>query len=111
MTITQTVTIPENHKLVIDVPREVPAGPVVLAFTPAEERKYELPDEDGLNYEGDCPICAKYSDPKTGALIPNAETIASFEEGKAMKRGEIPAKRFHSFEDMWADLMRDDPDD
>ena len=26
MTITQTVDIPESHKLTIDVPREVPAG-------------------------------------------------------------------------------------
>jgi len=34
MTITQTVTIPANHRLVIDVPREVPEGPVVLTFSP-----------------------------------------------------------------------------
>jgi len=34
MTITKTVEIPENHKLVIDVPREVPAGitNVVIQF-------------------------------------------------------------------------------
>ena len=35
MTITQTVDIPDSHKLTIDVPREVPAGPVILTFTPA----------------------------------------------------------------------------
>jgi len=35
MTITQTVEIPANHRLVIDVPREVPTGRTVLAFTPA----------------------------------------------------------------------------
>ena len=35
MTITQTVEIPDNHRLIIDVPREVPAGPVILTFTPA----------------------------------------------------------------------------
>jgi len=35
MSITQTVEIPVNHRLTIDVPREVPAGPVVLTFTPA----------------------------------------------------------------------------
>ncbi|MCL1812557.1 MAG: hypothetical protein FWG29_03440 [Treponema sp.] len=34
MTITQTVDIPESHRLTIDVPREIPAGPVVLAFMP-----------------------------------------------------------------------------
>ena len=34
MTITQTVDIPANHKLVIDVPREVPTGVtnVVIQF-------------------------------------------------------------------------------
>jgi hypothetical protein len=34
MTVTQTVEIPDSHRLTIDVPREVPAGPVVLTFTP-----------------------------------------------------------------------------
>ena len=35
MTITQTVDIPDSHRLTIDVPPEVPAGKTVLAFTPA----------------------------------------------------------------------------
>ena len=34
MSITQTVVIPANHRLNIDVPREVPQGPVILTFTP-----------------------------------------------------------------------------
>ncbi|MDR0495671.1 MAG: hypothetical protein LBG95_08625 [Treponema sp.] len=38
MTITQTVDIPENHRLVIDVPREVPAGKGILTFTPMTEK-------------------------------------------------------------------------
>ena len=38
MTITQTVDIPANHRLTIDVPSEVPAGPAVLTFTPAPTR-------------------------------------------------------------------------
>ena len=33
MSITQTVDIPASHRLTIDVPSEVPAGPVVLTFT------------------------------------------------------------------------------
>jgi len=41
MAITQTVTIPVNHRLIIDVPREVPAGPVVLTFTPASGSNYK----------------------------------------------------------------------
>jgi len=33
------------------------------------------------------------------------------EEGMAISRGEIPAKRFHSLAEMIEDLERDDPDD
>jgi len=36
MSVTQTVEIPASHRLTIDVPREVPAGPVILTFTPAK---------------------------------------------------------------------------
>jgi hypothetical protein len=43
--------------------------------------------------------------------MPNAETIAAIEEGRAMMRGEIPAKRFHSIAEMIEDLERDYPDD
>jgi hypothetical protein len=37
MTITQTVDIPANRRLTIDVPPEIPAGPVILTFTTAKE--------------------------------------------------------------------------
>jgi len=33
MSITQTVTIPADHRLTIDVPLEVPAGQAILTFT------------------------------------------------------------------------------
>jgi len=105
MSVTQTVEIPANRRLVIDVPREVPVGQVIITFTPAVKRGAETADDDGLDYEGECPLCAAKN------YMPNAETIAAIEEGRAMMRGEIPAKRFHSFEEMWEDLMRDDPDD
>jgi hypothetical protein len=109
MTVTQTVEIPASHRLTIDVPREVPAGSVILTFTP------QTAADDGLDYEGDCPICAAHRDPVTGNPRYNAETVAAIEEGRAMMRGEIPAIRFHSFEEMLEDLERDDglsePDD
>jgi hypothetical protein len=35
MTITQTVDIPASHRVTIDVPHEIPAGPVTLTFTTA----------------------------------------------------------------------------
>jgi len=43
MTITQTVEIPASHKLIVDVPREIPAGPVILTFTPAETEQKKVP--------------------------------------------------------------------
>ena len=45
MTVTQTVEIPASHKLTIDVPSEVPAGPAVLTFTPAPKRKLTAEEE------------------------------------------------------------------
>jgi hypothetical protein len=39
MTIEQTVEIPADHRLVIEVPPEIPAGRAVLAFTTAGEEK------------------------------------------------------------------------
>jgi len=48
MSVTQTVEIPASHRLTIDVPREVPTGPVVLTFTPASKRK--LTEEEETEY-------------------------------------------------------------
>ena len=39
MNVTKTVEIPADHRLVIDVPPEVPAGPVILTFTPTVEQR------------------------------------------------------------------------
>ena len=39
MTITQTVDIPASRRLIIDVPLEIPTGPVILAFTPATDQR------------------------------------------------------------------------
>jgi len=35
MTITQTVEIPADRRITLEVPREVPTGQVILTFTPA----------------------------------------------------------------------------
>ena len=59
-------------------------------------------NEDGLYPDGVCPICAAHN------YMPNAKTIAAFEEGDAMLRGEIPAKWYNSLEEMLADLDADD---
>ena len=41
MIITQTVDIPADYRLTIDVPREIPPGRTILTFTPtaAEQEK------------------------------------------------------------------------
>jgi len=74
-------------------------GRTVLTFTPAPESLHP------------CPICAQNIDPDTGNPRYNAETVAAIEEGMAISRGEIPAKRFDSLAQMLEDLERDDPDD
>ena len=107
MTMTQTVEVPASHRLTIDVPREVPTGKVILAFIPAPKNA----DDDGLYPDGECPICAAHRDPVTGEERFNAKTIAAIEEGRAMMRGEIPSKLYTSTDEMWEDLMSDDPDD
>jgi len=45
MSITQTVEVPVSHRLTIEVPREVPTGPVVLTFTPAAPAKPRMTEE------------------------------------------------------------------
>ena len=37
MNVTQTVDIPVNHRLTIDVPCEVPAGKTIITFKPVAE--------------------------------------------------------------------------
>ena len=37
MTVTQTVEVPASHRLTIDVPREIPAGRTIIAFTPTQK--------------------------------------------------------------------------
>jgi hypothetical protein len=44
MTIEQTVEIPANHRLTIEVPPEIPAGKAILVFTSAGEEKKPTPE-------------------------------------------------------------------
>jgi hypothetical protein len=41
MTITQTVRIPANRKLIIDVPPEIPVGVATLTFAPADAEEVD----------------------------------------------------------------------
>jgi len=55
MTITQTVEIPAEGLRTIEVPREVPAGKVILTFTPVTENpKYAaMSKEDAVSMVSD----------------------------------------------------------
>lgn len=41
---------------------------------------------------------------------PNAETLAAMQEALDMSNGKIPAKKFHSVEELMEDLMNDADD-
>jgi len=55
MTITQTVDIPADRRIILEVPREVPAGKVILTFTPVVENpKYAaMSKEDAVSMVSD----------------------------------------------------------
>ena len=48
MTIIQTVEIPANRRLMIDVPHEIPTGSVILTFTPSSVIKKRMPEADEI---------------------------------------------------------------
>ena len=110
MTITQTIDVPASRRVSLEIPPQIPEGRVTLTFTPAPGTP-QMAAETAANIADECPICAKHRDPETGNPRYNAETVAAIEEGMAISRGEIPAKRFSSLAEMLEDLERDDPDD
>jgi len=100
-------------ELVIEKIRTLPSNRMgqVLEFVESlrgKEAVAERDDESWFENGGECPICAKHRDPITGNPRYNAETVAAIEEGRAMLRGEIPAKWYDSLDDMLADLDADD---
>ena len=98
MTIEQTVEIPANHRLVIDVPAEVPAGRVVITFTPAVDQ--------GSDLKGECPFCAAHN------YTPRPEILEEIlEEERAFERGEITRKVYDDPDEFWKDLLSDDEDE
>ena len=64
MTITRTVDIPADRRLVIEVPNEVPAGPTILVFKPV----------------------------KTKNPVPNAKTMAALQETSDIMSGKKKVK-------------------
>ena len=93
MSITQTVEIPVNHKLTIDVPPEVPAGLAEIRFFPAvkermsEEQEMELINHnaerlnreamDVLSYQPDNNGKLRLSKQELDEMLQNAQTPIS----------------------------------
>jgi len=48
MSITQTIEIPTNRRLIIDVPREVPIGKTILTFIPALATREKMSEAQEL---------------------------------------------------------------
>jgi hypothetical protein len=46
--IQQTIEIPENRRLFLEVPREIPVGQVILTFTPVSVRPERPAERDVL---------------------------------------------------------------
>jgi hypothetical protein len=98
-------------ELLIEEIKTLPANRMAQVLDFVKHLKEDDAD-DSLRETGEgCPICAAHRDPVTGEERFNAETIAAIEEGDAMLRGEIPAKWYNSADEMWEDLMKDDPED
>jgi len=81
MSVMQTVEVPANHRLIVDIPREIPTGPVVLTFTPTTA-------DSGLDVAGECPFCATHD------YMPNAETEVYW---PFQKRAQTYAKTRHGY--------------
>ena len=91
-----------DAELLIEEIKTLPVSRVaeVLDFVEFIKRKEAESATDRRSDASECPICAKHCDPVTGELRFNAETIAAFEEGDAMLRGEIPVKWHTSLDDL-----------
>ena len=75
MTIQQTVEIPADHRLLLEVPSEVPAGRTILTFTPDPvENSPALPEFslspsiDALKRDAAQKAARRFTDPSGDAL-------------------------------------------
>ena len=48
MTITQTVDIPANRRITLEVPPQIPMGSVILTFTPASILKKRMSEAEEM---------------------------------------------------------------
>jgi hypothetical protein len=87
-----TVTVDIANPGVLNLLRELEGLKLLRLSVPAAEAR-DKAGEDRFENGGECPLCAVYHEP-------NEETIAAFEEGDAMLRGEKSAHWHHSVENL-----------
>jgi hypothetical protein len=96
----QTIEVPADHWLTLRVPEEIPVGPVTITFVaPQAKEPLGMSESEWAEHKADCPLYAE-SPPF------NDETLAALAEGDAMTRGEIPANRFRTLEELFDALDR-----
>jgi len=80
MTITQTLEIPANRRITLEIPQEISTNKVVLTFTPSSE-----PDNP------------RYND----------KAFTAIKEAEAMIKGEIPANwhKPDKLGEVWKELL------
>ena len=82
MTITQTVEVPSDRSITLEVPHEILTSKVVLTFSPISEA-------DNPRY--------------------NAMALAAIAEAEAKIKGEAPVNWYkpHELEDVWKEMLED----
>jgi len=85
MSVTQTVEVPASHRMTIDVPHEIPAGPVILTFTPKTAQKNREKDGFGSNLPFD-PVKAKEAIENCSGLAKRLDINLSVDEFLEMRR-------------------------
>jgi hypothetical protein len=87
-----------NTELLMEEIRTLPADCIIEVLDFVGYLKQKQSKEIVPGIDGACPL----------SHMPNAITIAAMQEGDAMLKGEIPANRYHSLDEMLEALHSDD---
>jgi hypothetical protein len=76
MPIQKTIENPASYRITVDVPREMPVGPIILTFAPAPVSDQKPIDEDGLNLHPTAEqIAAAMAGVGKGTVQPSYDTL------------------------------------